>query len=199
MKPEVKTLMSIFPAEATLYLVGGCVRDFIIDSCFTNIKDIDVEVHNMSLEKLEHYLEKSGENYSKVGKSFGVYKMKINEVDFDISLPRKDSKTGDGHCGFEVKIDPHMGIKEALRRRDFTINAIAMELFWDEDENGPCVDGKWHDPFRGQTDIRNKVLRMVDPETFSDDPLRVLRGVQFAGRFGLTVEAETFKKMKELV
>jgi len=207
MKKEFRTLMSMFPEHAKLYLVGGCVRDSWVslsdldgpDDMFENVNDFDVEFHNMSLNEFEHYLEESGEEYSKVGKSFGVYKMKMNGLDFDLSLPRTDSKTKAGHCGFDVKLNPFMGLENAMKRRDFTINAVAMELFWDEDENGPCVNGRWHDPFGGLKDLKNRVLRMVDPETFGDDPLRVLRGVQFAGRFGLTVEPETFNKMKELV
>jgi len=192
-------LKSIFPEHAELYLVGGCVRDYVLNDCkFENVKDFDVELHKMKLKEVEHYLEKSGEEYCKVGKSFGVYKLKLDGLDFDVSLPRKDSKTGSGHCGFEVEIDPFMGLKEASKRRDFTINSVSMFLGW-----GVLPEQVYYHQFfdyhGGLEDLKNKVLRMVDPETFGDDPLRVLRGMQFAGRFGLTVEPETFEKMKELV
>lgn len=196
MNQELKNLRVIFPPKAKVYLVGGCVRDFIINKNFGNIKDYDVEVHNLTLDEVENYLIKSFIKYSKVGKSFGVFKVKTdNGTEFDISLPRKDSKKSSGHCGFDVKIDPYMGIQEALKRRDFTINAIAIELC----TNYGFIDFCYHDYYGGLVDLKNRILRMVDPETFGDDPLRVLRGIQFAGRFGLTVDPETFKKMKELV
>src|SRR6266513_6113619 len=101
--------------------------------------------------------------------------------DIDVSLPRRDSKTGRGHRGFEVSGDPSMSIEEAARRRDFTINAI----FWDP------LSGEYIDPFGGRDDLRRNILRVVDPATFGDDSLRVLRAVQFAARFELTLDEIT--------
>ena len=195
---EFTKLLNMFPESAKLYLVGGCVRDFILNQSFDNIKDFDVEIHDMPLDLVEDRLIYNLVDYSKVGKSFGVFKFKINGLDFDLSLPRKDSKTKNGHCGFEVEVDPHMGIKEALRRRDFTINAIAMLLHREENMWG-FIDFQYFDYFGGLRDLKKRILRMVDSETFADDPLRVLRGVQFAGRFGLSVDPETFEKMEELI
>jgi len=131
-----KKILNIFPKYADVYFVGGCVRDFILDGGFENIKDFDVEIHNVTVDDVERCLESSGLKYSKVGKSFGVFKTIIDGMDFDISLPRKDSKKSNGHCGFEIEVDPYMGIKEALKRRDFTINAIAMLLFEPENMYG---------------------------------------------------------------
>jgi tRNA nucleotidyltransferase (CCA-adding enzyme) len=111
------------------------------------------------------------------GESFAVYK--VGEI--DVSLPRVESKTGRGHRAFAVTGDPGLSEREAARRRDFTVNAIS----WDP------LTGEIVDPYGGREDIRAGVLRVVDERTFAEDSLRVLRGVQFAARFGFTVEPRT--------
>jgi tRNA nucleotidyltransferase/poly(A) polymerase len=95
-----------------------------------------------------------------------------------VSLPRRDSKAGRGHRGFVVTGDPDMSIAEAARRRDFTVNAISRDP----------LTGEHFDPFDGRRDLERRLLRVVDPQTFGDDSLRVLRAVQFAARFGFTIE-----------
>jgi tRNA nucleotidyltransferase (CCA-adding enzyme) len=112
-----------------------------------------------------------------VGESFQVYK--IGEV--DVSLPRRDSKSGRGHRGFVVTGDPDMTIDEAARRRDFTVNAIS----WD-----PLTD-EYFDPFGGRADLERRLLRMVDSQTFAEDSLRVLRAIQFAARFEFALDDAT--------
>ncbi len=112
-----------------------------------------------------------------VGESFQVYKL----GDIDVSLPRRDSKAGRGHRGFVVTGDPDLTIAEAAQRRDFTVNAIS----WD-----PLTE-EYFDPFDGRADLARRLLRVVDPQSFGDDSLRVLRAVQFAARFTLTLEAST--------
>ena len=112
-----------------------------------------------------------------VGQAFPVYKLGA----IDVALPRRESKTGRGHKGFTVEGDPSMTFAEAARRRDFTINAIG----WD-----PLTD-EYLDPFHGRKDLQLCVLKLVDPVTFPDDSLRVLRALQFAARFELTVDPET--------
>src|SRR5205823_9005891 len=112
-----------------------------------------------------------------VGDSFQVYKLGA----IDASVPRRDSKSGRGHRGFVVEGDPHMSIEEAARRRDFTINAIS----WD-----PLTD-EYFDPFNGRNDLDHRLLRAVDPATFPDDSLRVLRAVQFAARLGFALDEAT--------
>jgi tRNA nucleotidyltransferase (CCA-adding enzyme) len=112
-----------------------------------------------------------------VGESFTVYK--VGGV--DVSLPRRDSKTGAGHRGFTIEGDPAMTVAEAARRRDFTINAIAFDP----------LTGEFLDPFDGRRDLDTRTLRAVDPRTFGDDSLRVLRAVQFAARFDGTLEPAT--------
>ena len=107
-----------------------------------------------------------------IGQSFPVYKIGA----IDIGLPRRESKAGRGHKGFVVDGDPSMSTREAARRRDFTVNAIS----WDP------ITGQFEDPFDGRADLDKKILKVVDPATFGDDSLRVLRAIQFSARFELT-------------
>ena len=153
-------------------IVGGWVRDRLIGR---GSKDIDIEVFGLPADRLRAILESLG-RVETVGESFQVYKT----GDIDVSLPRRESKSGRGHRGFEVAGDPAMTIAEAARRRDFTINAIA----WD-----PLID-QYLDPFDGRGDLERRVLRVVDPATFADDSLRVLRGIQFAARFDFRLDDE---------
>jgi tRNA nucleotidyltransferase (CCA-adding enzyme) len=155
-------------------VVGGWVRDRLLDRPG---KDVDVEVYGIPADRLKSLLETIAP-VNTVGESFTVYKV----ADVDVSLPRRDSKVGRGHRGFLVAGDPDLTPIEAATRRDFTINAIA----WDP------LTGEYIDPFDGQADLlQRRVLRAVDPLTFGDDSLRVLRGVQFAARFGLEMEPAT--------
>jgi tRNA nucleotidyltransferase (CCA-adding enzyme) len=119
-----------------------------------------------------------------VGESFTVYK--VEEV--DVSLPRVESKIGRGHRAFAVTGDPTLNPRDAARRRDFTINAIS----WDP------LTGELEDPFNGQQDLQRRLLRVVDKDTFADDSLRVLRGVQFVARFDLTVDPSSAALMKAI-
>ena len=154
-------------------IVGGWVRDRLMGR---DSKDIDVEVYGVTSEGLRQILESMG-RVETVGGSFQVYKA----GDIDVSLPRRESKSGRGHRGFEVTGDPDMSLEDAARRRDFTINAIA----WDP------LTGQYLDPFDGRGDLQRRLLRIVDPVTFPDDSLRVLRAVQFAARFDLALDETT--------
>ncbi|PYR60014.1 MAG: hypothetical protein DMF85_06315, partial [Acidobacteria bacterium] len=154
-------------------IVGGWVRDRLMER---ESKDIDVEVYGITADALKPVLEQFGD-VNTVGESFTVYKV----ADLDVSLPRRESKEGRGHRAFAVTGDPSMTPKEAARRRDFTINAIA----WDP------LNDEYVDPFDGRADIARKLLRAVDPATFPDDSLRVLRLVQFAARFEFAVDPDT--------
>ena len=159
-------------------IVGGWVRDRLRASTGSAppSKDIDLEVFGIPEERLPALLASFGEVYG-VGQSFPVYKLDA----IDVALPRRESKKGRGHKGFEVHGDPSMSVAEAARRRDFTVNAIA----WD-----PLTD-TYEDPFNGRADLERGVLRAVDPSTFGDDSLRVLRAIQFAARFELSLEPAT--------
>jgi len=158
-------------------VVGGWVRDRLLGpDPGDGSKDLDLEVFGIPAADLPALLAPFG-HVEPIGQSFPVYK--IGTV--DIGLPRRESKAGRGHKGFVVEGDPSMSIEDAARRRDFTVNAIA----WD-----PLTD-EYIDPFGGRQDLERGLLRAVDPQTFGDDSLRVLRAVQFAARFDLTLDEET--------
>ena len=154
-------------------IVGGWVRDRVMGR---SSKDLDLEIYGVSADRLKVVLGAFG-SVNTVGESFTVYKV----ADVDVSLPRRESRTGRGHRAFEVVGDPNLSFVEAARRRDFTVNAIA----WDP------LTSEYIDPFKGRDDIAAKLLRAVDLGTFGDDSLRVLRAVQFAARFEFTLHPET--------
>ncbi|MBQ1482424.1 MAG: HD domain-containing protein [Erysipelotrichaceae bacterium] len=158
-----------------VFYVGGFVRDFLLG---VENKDIDIEVHGITPEKLKEILEEFGEPLS-FGKSFGVYSLR--GYDIDIAMPRRERAIGKGHRDFEIDVDPFIGLKEAARRRDFTINALMKDV----------LSGEIVDSFGGLEDLKNKVLRCVDEKTFVEDPLRVLRAAQFASRFRFSIEERT--------
>jgi tRNA nucleotidyltransferase (CCA-adding enzyme) len=151
-------------------IVGGWVRDRLMG---VDCKDIDVEVFGLDAARLKELLQQIAP-VNTVGESFTVYKV----AGLDVSIPRRESKVGRGHRGFSVEGDPSLSPREAARRRDFTINAIS----WDP------ITGEYIDPFNGRDDIASHTLRVVDPQTFSDDSLRVLRAIQFAARFEFAVD-----------
>jgi len=159
-------------------IIGGWVRDRLMAASpgESIAKDIDLEVLGVPADRLRRLLETFG-RVETVGESFQVYK----SGDIDVSLPRRESKSGRGHRGFDIDGDPSMELGEAVRRRDFTINAIA----WD-----PLTE-EYLDPCDGRGDIERRLLRVVDPATFADDSLRVLRAVQFAARFDFTLDETT--------
>ncbi len=154
-------------------IVGGWVRDRLMGR---PCKDLDLEVYGIPADRLRVVLGAFG-NVNTVGESFTVYKV----AGVDVSLPRRESRTGRGHRGFEVVGDPSLSYAEAARRRDFTVNAIA----WDP------LTAEYIDPFNGRGDIGAQVLRAVDLSTFGEDSLRVLRAVQFAARFEFDVDPAT--------
>jgi tRNA nucleotidyltransferase (CCA-adding enzyme) len=161
-------------------VVGGWVRDRL-RGCPS--KDIDIEVFGIRQDQLPALLAPIG-RVEPVGQSFPVYKVVPpggSSGEIDVALPRRESKRGRGHKGFEVHGDPSMTVVEAARRRDFTVNAIS----WD-----PLAE-MYVDPFDGRTDLVRRLLRAVDPKTFSDDSLRALRAVQFAARFEFALEDHT--------
>ena len=159
-------------------VVGGWVRDQLRG---VPSKDVDIEVFGLELERLAPLLSRLG-RVEPVGQSFPVYKVAApgrgGDEAIDVALPRRESKRGRGHKGFEVRGDPFMSIEDAARRRDFTVNAIA----WDP------LTGAYEDPFDGRGDLARRLLRVVDPATFGDDSLRVLRAIQFAARFEFTLD-----------
>jgi tRNA nucleotidyltransferase (CCA-adding enzyme) len=162
-----------------LLLVGGCVRD---EHMGIAPKDFDCEVYGIPFERLQWIVTEfdSAVKADMVGKSFQVFKLSNN---VDLSIPRRDRKVGDGHTGFEVEGDPYMSYKEACSRRDFTINAILKDP----------LTGDYIDPFDGVNDINARELRCVSPETFTEDPLRILRLIQFASRLEFIITQHTWE------
>src|SRR5947207_1828163 len=168
-------------------LVGGTVRDRLLGR---ESKDFDVEVYRLGPEHLRKVLQRIG-RVNAVGEHFSVYKLVFfssstegdsqERVEIDVSLPRRESKSGRGHRGFVIEGDPSMTFAEAARRRDFTINAILYDPLTNETV----------DPYDGQEDLRNRLVRVVASDTFIEDSLRVLRAVQLAARFEMTIEPAT--------
>jgi poly(A) polymerase/tRNA nucleotidyltransferase (CCA-adding enzyme) len=180
-----KTLLE----RGELYRIGGAVRDELM-GLVTRAEDLDYLVRGISPAELEQVLSRYG-RIVHVGKSFGVFKFRPEgeAVDFDIALPRREVSTGAGHREFDVVWDESLPIEADLRRRDFTMNAIAQEV-----DSGRLVD-----PFGGREDITARRLRMIFPEAFREDPLRILRGIRFAARFELDVESDTADAMRASV
>jgi tRNA nucleotidyltransferase (CCA-adding enzyme) len=164
---------AVHDAGGRALIVGGWVRDQLMGH---SSKDVDIEVYRIEPDHLKSLLARFG-SVNTVGESFTVYKV----ADIDVSIPRTESKTGRGHKGFAVRGDPSLTPAQAARRRDFTINAIA----WDP------LTGEYIDPFDGRGDLGRRLLRAVDPTTFADDSLRVLRAIQFAARFEFAVDEPT--------
>lgn len=162
-------------------LVGGCVRDGLLGYI---AKDVDIEVFGLPADKLEALLRPRFP-LDVVGRSFGVFKLKGQPI--DVSLPRRESKTGTGHTGFQVEGDPGMAPAEAARRRDFTINAISADP----------LTGEIVDPLMGRADLEKRLLRHCSGQ-FAEDPLRVLRAMQFIARFELAVAPETLELCRSI-
>ena len=162
-------------------LVGGTVRDLFIQE---TPLELDAEVRGLSTEQLIDCLRPHYPT-DQVGKSFGVLKLK--GIPVEIALPRTEIKTGSGHKGFSIEVDPHLPFEQAALRRDFTINAMGLDP----------LTGEIKDPFRGEYDLKEKILRHVST-AFSEDPLRVLRGMQFAARFSLQANSDTIELCQKI-
>lgn len=169
-------------AGGNTYYVGGFVRDRLLG---IDNKDVDIEVHGISPEQLMEILRECGSPLS-FGESFGIYSLQGESI--DIAMPRRERKSGRGHRDFEVDVDPFLGTYEAAKRRDFTINALMEDV----------LSGEITDHFGGREDLRSGVIRHIDDETFIEDPLRVLRGAQFAARFGFMIAPETMELCRSI-
>ena len=175
-----RVALAIREAGGRALCVGGFVRDRLLERAS---EDLDLEVFGIPEDQLPALLTTLG-RVEPVGQAFPVYKL----GHIDVALPRRESKSGRGHKGFIVQGDHTMAFADAARRRDFTINAIG----WD-----PLTD-EYLDPFEGRADLARRLLRVVDPATFGDDSLRVLRALQFAARFELTIDADTAAICREI-
>lgn len=167
-------------------LVGGFVRDAFLGIVS---KDADMEVCGVEPGALKELLERTFGAVKPVGEAFGVLKVMLDGGrELDVAIPRRESKAGKGHAGFLIDSDPSLDAREAARRRDFTVNAMAMDP----------LTGEVFDPFGGREDLARRLLRVADPATFVEDPLRVLRAMQFAARFEFGVEGESLRLMREM-
>jgi tRNA nucleotidyltransferase (CCA-adding enzyme) len=173
-------LSTLHELGASPMIVGGAVRDWVLGY---EPKDLDIEVFSIEGSKLEDVLSKHGE-IDLVGKSFGIYKLRLGSQTYDISLPRKDSKIqgGQGHKSIFVETSSNLTPLEASLRRDFTINS----LFYDP------IKETLMDPHGGIDDIKRKLLKHTS-EAFVEDPLRALRAVQFSARFNFSLHSSTAK------
>ncbi|MCY4414080.1 MAG: hypothetical protein OXC30_03735 [Alphaproteobacteria bacterium] len=165
-------------------LVGGCVRDALLDRM---PYDFDVEVHGcFDIEDFAAFMQELFPKVSFVGKSYGVFKVSEN---LEVSLPRQDCKTGPKHQDFSVKILPNANFKQASKRRDLTVNSIGYDV-----QNETIMD-----PYHGRRDIENKILRCVDKDTFAEDPLRPWRVMQFASRLQMNPDSELIELSRSVV
>ena len=184
LSPDVRG--AIIDKGGKIYQIGGVVRDEMLGKIS---KDLDLLVVGIELKELGKIIERFGK-VNLVGKSFGVLKFKPegSSEEIDISVPRIDEKsTGKGHKDFEVKLGKGISLEQDQLRRDFWMNAMSKDI----------ETGEVHDiGGRGKLDIENRVVRMINPQAFQDDPLRMLRAVQFASRFNFKIEPKTYKEIK---
>ncbi|MFW5427201.1 MAG: multifunctional CCA addition/repair protein [Methylophagaceae bacterium] len=158
------------------YLVGGGVRDHLLGLA---IKDRDWVVVGSSPEEM------ISQGYQAVGKDFPVFLHPKTHEEY--ALARTERKSGKGYKGFTVYAAADVTLEQDLERRDLTINAIAQ-----------AEDGTLIDPYNGQQDLKDKVLRHVSP-AFIEDPVRVLRIARFAARFDFTIADETKQLIQQMV
>lgn len=162
-------------AGGRAYYVGGYVRDYVLG---LRSPDIDIEIHGLAAERLMPVLQGIGRVKTE-GLDYGIFL--LEDWDIDIALPRKETCTGKGHRDFLVEVDPYLSFADSSRRRDFTLNAMLLDVLSEE----------LIDPFGGRADLESAVLRHIDPVSFAEDPLRLLRACQFAARFGFEIAPET--------
>ncbi|MGH8016409.1 MAG: CCA tRNA nucleotidyltransferase, partial [Candidatus Zixiibacteriota bacterium] len=187
MSEITKPVIDAVEFKGNLYEVGGVIRDRLLLHK-SPTKDSDYLVTGISYDALTKILRKFGK-VDLVGRSFGVIKF-TQEISgqlhtFDITLPRKEYSTGVGHKDFVVSFDPLLSVEDDIKRRDFTINAMARTM----------KTGQFIDPLGGRKDLENRILRMVSESSFEEDPLRMLRAVQFTARFNLTIEKKTLDSL----
>jgi len=174
----------VVAAGGKALLVGGAVVDHLQGR---EPKDWDIEVYGLPMSRVEQLLTEAELNPKAVGKEFGILKIG-GDIEVDVSVPRRENKIGKGHRDFAVELDPNMTPKEAARRRDLTINSIAYDL-----STGEVID-----PWGGVEDLKAGIIRATDPETFVEDPLRVLRIMQLLPRKGDSLDAATLGLCKRL-
>jgi len=176
--------------DAKVYLVGGAVRDLLLGK---EAKDFDFIITGVPKAQLESYLGKLGKIAAVESRAFGVFKFvpkdtKLKEP-YDVALPRTEHWTGLGYKDVQVTSTHNLPVEEDLRRRDFTINAMAVDM----------LSGKLVDEFGGLGDLENKIVRAVgEPgERFLEDPSRMLRAIRIACQMRFEIEKETWRTIKD--
>lgn len=173
--------------QGDVYVVGGAVRDVVLGK---TPKDIDMLVTGISVEDIIKTLSGLPGRVDITGKQFGVIRYKDdNHNEVEIALPRTEQSTGVGYKDFDVSFDPDLPIEDDLRRRDFTGNAMAVDL-----ETGELID-----PFRGSEDLKAGRLNLVNEQAFSEDPLRILRALSSVSRHELEPSPELYNQIGEHV
>ena len=167
-----RVAVAVRQAGGRVLVVGGFVRDGMLGH---PTGEPDLEVFGLSVRELERTLRPLGK-VRRIGRAFPV--LRIGGLGLEVALPRRESKTGPGHLGFEVVVDPHLSFREAARRRDLTLNAMGLDP----------LSGELLDPYGGERDLAAGVMRATDPAKFPEDPLRGLRVAAFASRFGFTAD-----------
>lgn len=181
--PTVSTVArALQSAGGRVHVVGGAVRDVVMGK---EPKDLDLMVTGLAPDRIHDALKQLPGRSDLTGKDFGVFRYRDRDGDVEIALPRRERSTGAGHQDFDVQADPHMTPAEDFYRRDFTANAMGVDL-----QNGKMID-----PYNGVKDIREGRLRMVNPDAFSDDPLRIVRGLGAHSRHGFYPDKETRNQM----
>lgn len=169
-------------AGGRVFAVGGAVRDAVRGK---EPKDIDLMVTGLDEPAVMGTLNALPGKVDLTGKDFGVFRYRNDGQEVEIALPRTERSTGEEHKDFAVKTDPHLSPEEDLFRRDFTANAMAVDL-----SNGRLID-----PYGGQQDIQNGVLRTVSPTSLGEDPLRTVRALVANARHGLVPDQGTREQM----
>jgi tRNA nucleotidyltransferase/poly(A) polymerase len=170
-----------------VYAVGGFIRDILRGD---PSEDVDILITHHTVDDIIKKLESHGK-VDVVGKSFGVIKFTIRGKTYDIALPRTDRPKQAKirkHKNFMISADPDLPLEKDLERRDFRCNSIAVRL----------SDGKMFDPFGGQKDIKEKKIRLTNPQTFSEDPLRVIRVARFASVLSFSVDPKIYEISKDI-
>jgi tRNA nucleotidyltransferase (CCA-adding enzyme) len=182
------SLVELFGAN--VYAIGGRVRDALVGHFHgrdvPEPKDLDYVVTGHTLLQVVESFEAKGIKVDAVGASFAVLKVAIGALTVDVALPRRERSTGFGHRDFEVSFGPEISIEDDAGRRDFTINALGLHL------------AEWRiiAPARALDDLRRGVIRAITDFSFDDDPLRMLRAVQFASRLAFGIDPDTFAQIR---
>lgn len=171
-------------AGGKVYAVGGAVRDALLGK---DPKDIDLMVSGIPPENVSHVLEQLPGRVDLTGKRFGVYRYKTKGQEVEIALPREDTYDGERRGQGKITVDPNLPVEDDLKRRDFTVNSMAVDL-----DSGQLID-----PYGGEKDAESHTLRTTHPSSFEEDPTRLVRALVASSRHGLVPDERTRQEMAE--